>query len=216
MVGRTSCASARTSSTATAGRHYPSSTKAPHDEPSSMPWRPTHGSPDPRRTPPPRLVSVPSERTLPLTACWPLLGNRIQTRPRFARVESKAFVADDISRGDLSRAHAEGWTRLDDRTPTTRRTRRCTTFTTPPTELALSRCEGLGRVRSAPCPALPSFWRRNVGPRAICACSHPRKSSAQAFTQQRMSWSACMHVTTLVSLTAAPTGSQAFCPPTQP
>ena len=34
-------------------------------------------------------------------------------RPQFARVESKANVADAVSRGDLSRAHRERWTRVD-------------------------------------------------------------------------------------------------------
>ena len=37
-------------------------------------------------------------------------------RPQFARVESTANVADAISRGDLSRAVREEWTRLDDHT----------------------------------------------------------------------------------------------------
>ena len=37
-------------------------------------------------------------------------------RPRCTRVESKANVADAISRGDLTRARREKWTRLDDHT----------------------------------------------------------------------------------------------------
>ena len=37
-------------------------------------------------------------------------------RPRFTRVESKANVADAVSRGDLTRARREKWTRLDDHT----------------------------------------------------------------------------------------------------
>ena len=42
-----------------------------------------------------------------------MLATRRAWRPQFARVESKANVADAVSRGDLSRAHREGWTRVD-------------------------------------------------------------------------------------------------------
>ena len=37
-------------------------------------------------------------------------------RPQFARVESKANIADVVSRGDISHAQRENWTRLDDYT----------------------------------------------------------------------------------------------------
>ena len=48
-----------------------------------------------------------------LAALWGTAGRR-GWRPTFARVESKANVADAVSRGDLSRATTERWTRLDD------------------------------------------------------------------------------------------------------
>ena len=50
-----------------------------------------------------------------LAAFWGTAARR-GCRPRFTRVESKANVADAISRGDLTRAQQENWTRLDDHT----------------------------------------------------------------------------------------------------
>ena len=50
-----------------------------------------------------------------LAAFWGTAARR-GWRPQFARVESKANVADAVSREDLSRAYDEGWTRLDDYT----------------------------------------------------------------------------------------------------
>ena len=52
-----------------------------------------------------------------LAAFWGTAARR-GWRPQFARVESKASVADAVSRGDLSRAIAERWTRLDDHAET--------------------------------------------------------------------------------------------------
>ena len=52
-----------------------------------------------------------------LAARWGTAARR-GWRPRFTRVESKANVADAISRGDLTRARQENWTRLDDHTGT--------------------------------------------------------------------------------------------------
>ena len=49
-----------------------------------------------------------------LAAFWGTAAHR-GWRPKFARVGSKANVADTVSRGDLSRVVQEQWTRLDDR-----------------------------------------------------------------------------------------------------
>ena len=107
-----------------------------------------------------------------LAAFWGTAARR-GWRSQFARVESKANVADAVSRGGLSRAIAERWTRLDDHaetiteilsserplTPSTRPARRWTTSTTPSTEPARSGGQRGRRagVRSAPCPVPPSF-----------------------------------------------------------
>ena len=48
-----------------------------------------------------------------LAAFWGTAARR-GWRPTFARVESKANVSDAVSRGDLSRAIKEQWTRMDD------------------------------------------------------------------------------------------------------
>ena len=74
-----------------------------------------------------------------LAAFWGTAARR-GWRPRFTRVESQANVADAISRGDLTRARRDKWTRLATTqtpsspspsrqpvTPTTRRARRWTT-----------------------------------------------------------------------------------------
>ena len=50
-----------------------------------------------------------------LAAFWDTAARR-GWRPRFARVEAKANVADAVSRGDLSRALRENWVRMDDYT----------------------------------------------------------------------------------------------------
>ena len=50
-----------------------------------------------------------------LAAFWGTAARR-GWRPRFTRVESKANVACAISRGDLTRAQQQNWTRLHDHT----------------------------------------------------------------------------------------------------
>ena len=65
-----------------------------------------------------RLERLPSERDRQGRLCqWHLafLGQAEVVAAQFARVESKANVADAVSRRDLSRAR-ERWTRLDDYT----------------------------------------------------------------------------------------------------
>ena len=89
--------------------------------------RPAHGPLHAGWTTPGRLDNTAGEAALKkgygkdafvngmLAAFWGTAARR-GWRPQFARVESKANVADAVSRGDLSRARNEGWTRLHDNT----------------------------------------------------------------------------------------------------
>ena len=81
------------------------------------------------------------------------------------RVESKANVADAISRGDLSRASQEGWTRLDDHTD----------------HHGHPHQSGL-RTKCA-LPGASQFWGRNVGSRARSAFTHPERRRSSARTR---------------------------------
>ena len=115
-----------------------------------------------------------------LAAFWGTAARR-GWRPQFARVESKANVADAVSRGDLSLAQNEGWTRLHDNTDSitsvlvmgVRGRQGCGRLAGGP-QLSRHSSGGRGRragVRSAPCPVPPSFGGRNVGSRARSALS---------------------------------------------
>ena len=90
------------------------------------------------------------------------------------RVESKANVADAVSRGDLSRAQKEGWTRMDVHTESitnvlikARPWTTSRTLSTEPAQVGGQRAPG-GCTKCA-LPGASQFWGRNVGSRARSA-----------------------------------------------
>ena len=112
MAGAMSCSWTATSSTTTASSGRSTSPRLPPGRPSSTSWRLS-----PRSSPwslSPALMKGygkdPSVNGI-LASFWGLASDR-QWAPDFHRVPSESNVSDAISRGDDSRARAEGWTRV--------------------------------------------------------------------------------------------------------
>ena len=165
-------------------------------------------------------------RTPLLTALAAFLGTTARRgwRPQFARVESKANVADAVFRGDLSRAVEEGWTRLDDHADTITE---ILVGAAADAEYAAGQavddlynainCAGTewgprvpGGCTKCALPGASQFWGRDVGSRARSVSPHPTRRSAQVSALERLSLNAFLHAETRASraCTAAHAGSQ--------
>ena len=120
-----------------------------------------------------------------LSVFWATAARR-GWRPVFARVESKANVADAVSWADLTRAIQERWQRIDDNadqivdvlarrppTPSLRpRTPSTSSNTSPKASLPAGTERGkcAGRAEGAPTPETDSFAG---GPPDLARCAHP-------------------------------------------
>ena len=147
-----------------------------------------------------------------LAAFWGTAARR-GWRPRLTRVESKANVADAVSRGDLTRARRPS---QSSRGP---RLRGGPGGGRPRLRHQLSRhgLGGRGRRGCTECALLGAsqFWGRNVGSRARSASSHPKDVPLMC---PRFSACLLLHACTLRQKrdardAVAHAGSQ-LCPPT--